>query len=337
MLSLAGKTALLAVTAIPTQLVYARGSGAPPPLPFGRVLVDYRLDPSPKLGNDENGRYLTADTVIPLYEQVQGEPIGEHGNAVWFRTDGGFIHSAWLQPVDNRANAIISVQNARLGVWAETTVPFATLHSQPNAQARVAYKAYYSSVYRIVDAVFSNNAWWYKLSGGLRSPLYARAYAFRPFTPDELTPISPQVSHSYKRMEVILRGGYVRAFEQNKQVFEARCATGDRNPTRTTPIGQFRILSKHIAVQMSGAFGTRDAYDLPGVPFATFFTSSGVAFHGAYWHFDWGARRTHGCVNLSSSDARWVWRWTRPLAYPTTSGQFSSRNNLGTIVAVREK
>jgi hypothetical protein len=33
-----------------------------------------------------------------------------------------------------------------------------------------------------------------------------------------------------------------------------------------------------------------DAYDLPGVPFLTYFTASGVAIHGTYWHNDYGGR-----------------------------------------------
>ena len=31
--------------------------------------------------------------------------------------------------------------------------------------------------------------------------------------------------------------------------------------------------------------------------------------HGTYWHGDFGYRRSHGCVNLSISDARWIYDW----------------------------
>ena len=40
------------------------------------------------------------------------------------------------------------------------------------------------------------------------------------------------------------------------------------------------------------------------------FTDNGVAFHGAYWHNDFGTPRSHGCVNLPVSFAKWLYDWT---------------------------
>ena len=57
-------------------------------------------------------------------------------------------------------------------------------------------------------------------------------------------------------------------------------------------------------------------YDLPGVPWCSFFTGTGVAFHGTYWHNDYGRPRSHGCVNLPSMDAKFIYRWTMPVVPP---------------------
>ncbi|MFN3492021.1 MAG: L,D-transpeptidase, partial [Anaerolineales bacterium] len=54
-------------------------------------------------------------------------------------------------------------------------------------------------------------------------------------------------------------------------------------------------------------------YSLPGVPWCSFFTGSGHAFHGTYWHNDYGRPRSNGCVNLPSSVSKWVYRWTSPV------------------------
>ena len=54
-----------------------------------------------------------------------------------------------------------------------------------------------------------------------------------------------------------------------------------------------------------------DGYDLPGVPFPTYLSASGVAIHGAYWHNDFGRARSHGCVNVLPEAALWFYRWTR--------------------------
>jgi lipoprotein-anchoring transpeptidase ErfK/SrfK len=54
-----------------------------------------------------------------------------------------------------------------------------------------------------------------------------------------------------------------------------------------------------------------DAYDHRDVPWVAYF-SEGYALHAAYWHDDFGTPKSHGCVNLSPADARWLFQWTEP-------------------------
>ncbi len=38
----------------------------------------------------------------------------------------------------------------------------------------------------------------------------------------------------------------------------------------------------------------------------------GEALHGVYWHDNFGYYWSHGCVNLTVSDAKWLWdNWVR--------------------------
>ena len=37
------------------------------------------------------------------------------------------------------------------------------------------------------------------------------------------------------------------------------------------------------------------------------------ALHGAYWHDDWGNRKSAGCVNVSPIDGRWLFYFTEPV------------------------
>ena len=55
-------------------------------------------------------------------------------------------------------------------------------------------------------------------------------------------------------------------------------------------------------------------YNLPGVPWCSYFTESGAALHGTYWHNDFGRRNSAGCVNLTPANAKKLYRWTRPTA-----------------------
>jgi lipoprotein-anchoring transpeptidase ErfK/SrfK len=62
---------------------------------------------------------------------------------------------------------------------------------------------------------------------------------------------------------------------------------------------------------MSG--GTTGAsYDLPGIGWAVIFATGGVAFHSTFWHNNYGDPMSHGCVNLTQEDARWLFRWVQP-------------------------
>jgi lipoprotein-anchoring transpeptidase ErfK/SrfK len=35
----------------------------------------------------------------------------------------------------------------------------------------------------------------------------------------------------------------------------------------------------------------------------------GISLHGTYWHDLFGYRQSRGCVNLTISDARWLYEW----------------------------
>ena len=47
-------------------------------------------------------------------------------------------------------------------------------------------------------------------------------------------------------------------------------------------------------------------YDLPDVPFSMFFYK-GYAIHGTYWHNNFGTPMSHGCVNMNTNDAAWIY------------------------------
>jgi len=87
---------------------------------------------------------------------------------------------------------------------------------------------------------------------------------------------------------------------------------------------------------MVGGENNNDRYDLPGVPWCTFFTSKGAAIHGAYWHNDYGRRRSHGCVNVTIDAARWIYCWANPYAGYEESLHRTSREERGlaTIINV---
>lgn len=96
------------------------------------------------------------------------------------------------------------------------------------------------------------------------------------------------------------------AYEDDTPVFATVVATGI--PPYDTPEGLFTVWAKLPADPMSGATGAPEAYALQSVPWVMYF-NEGFSLHGTYWHDLFGYRQSHGCVNLSISDARWVFQW----------------------------
>ncbi len=105
---------------------------------------------------------------------------------------------------------------------------------------------------------------------------------------------------------------------------------GDPTTTHSTVRGQFLIHTKHVTATMDSD-DVGDEFDLRDVPYVQYF-SEGFAFHAAYWHDTFGTPHSHGCVNLSPSDARWLFHWTDPPVPQAWHGAMSLHD--GTLVYI---
>jgi len=91
------------------------------------------------------------------------------------------------------------------------------------------------------------------------------------------------------------------AYEGQRAVYWATVSTGlSRTPT---PKGRFRIYRKLRSATMSGP-----GYRIPNVPYVMDFYGN-YSMHGTYWHNNFGQPMSHGCVNLRTSDAQWLYNW----------------------------
>jgi len=102
-------------------------------------------------------------------------------------------------------------------------------------------------------------------------------------------------------IDVDLSQQMVYAYEGNVVVNGFLVSTGTwQHPTVT---GQYYIYIKLLYANMSGP-----GYYLPNVPYTMYFYK-GYALHGTYWHHNFGTPMSHGCVNLSTPDAEWLYYW----------------------------
>lgn len=96
------------------------------------------------------------------------------------------------------------------------------------------------------------------------------------------------------------------AFEGDEPVFATLIASG--LPRWPTYEGTFNIYFRQTRRNMSWGTPGDDFYFIEEVPWTMFF-DEGRALHGAYWHDGLGYRRSHGCVNMSITDAHWLYEW----------------------------
>jgi hypothetical protein len=96
------------------------------------------------------------------------------------------------------------------------------------------------------------------------------------------------------------------AYENDTPVFATLIASG--LPGWDTNEGVYEVWARVADDRMAGATGAPDAYALESVPWVMYF-DGGISLHGTYWHDGFGYRRSHGCVNLSISDARFIFEW----------------------------
>jgi lipoprotein-anchoring transpeptidase ErfK/SrfK len=85
---------------------------------------------------------------------------------------------------------------------------------------------------------------------------------------------------------------------------------GDPKTTHSTPVGTYKVFQKHVTTTMDSEVADHE-FELRDVPWVQYFKGS-YALHAAYWHDDFGRSRSHGCINLSPIDARYVFFWSSP-------------------------
>ncbi len=302
---------------------------------LGLFLADWRLDQAladetPKQGrstlsgvevlaepyfNAKRVRLLGLDETVDISGEVEGDQgYGNPFNATWYQITGeGYAYSGAIQPVETiYQKAVYDIPEA--GVLGEITVPFSDARLDASILSKRGYRIYYSSAHWITGVIVnrSEKSIWYKIyDRQLQQSFYVAAYEMRVISTDELSPLSPEVPEADKRIYVNLATQSVTVFEGEKPVLAARCSSGADGTE--TPLGEFQTFHKGPSIHMTNqGDGTENTYHLPGVPWVSFFTGTGVAFHGTYWHNNYGRPSSRGCVNLTPGDAKFIYRWTRP-------------------------
>jgi len=247
-------------------------------------------------------------------------PFSAH-NDLWYKTLLGYAHSAWVLPMRVYPPQPFIRDVGEWGFWGEISQVYTEAYAQPSTPSTRVYRFYGGNVLHVVDTFEDEyGTGWYKVYDEFppTSPSHQWVLArdVRRVPRDEMAPIRPFAGA--KRIEVDIAEQRLTCYEGDQIVFTTRVASGLPGAT-ATPTGEMSVLLKQPSRHMSnqpypgGPEPLGDLFDLPGIPWNTFFDLSGTAIHGTYWHNDFGVQRSHGCVNVSQEVARWIYRWAHPI------------------------
>jgi lipoprotein-anchoring transpeptidase ErfK/SrfK len=143
-----------------------------------------------------------------------------------------------------------------------------------------------------------------------------------------------------KWIDVDVTNEWLIALEGDRPVYITLISSGkkddhDEEKDHRTVTGSFRITAKHVSATMDDDSATDGPYSIEDVPWIMYFKGS-FALHAAFWHGDFGHRRSHGCVNLAPHDAKAMFEWTEPKLPSGWHAIFTLPEQSGTRVVVHE-
>lgn len=206
---------------------------------------------------------------------------------------------------------------------AWTRLPVTRLHVRPNGRvARRAGRREQVNVLRV-------DGEWAALEGGL----FVRAAELNRAVE---SPRPEGVGPNERWIDVSVAEQVLVAYEGDRPVFATLVSTGSDRPTSATPIGAFRIWAKLATSDMDDLerVDVMENYLIEAVPWVQYF-EGGNALHAAFWHDDFGRRRSHGCINLAPRDARYLYGFTQPVVPSGWEAYVPFVDEARTVVRVR--
>lgn len=145
----------------------------------------------------------------------------------------------------------------------------------------------------------------------IQNPGYIAVGADEWLPEDQVALVDPQVpadagSGSCRFIYVNLSEQTLSVYEGCRLKFATLVSSGKNSWTFE---GSFNIQYKNPPYStISPPSESTSDYYIQGVPyFMTYALNFG--FHGAYWHDNFGTAASHGCINLSPADAKWLYDW----------------------------
>ena len=247
--------------------------------------------------------------------------LGRSSDNTWLYVNTSDGHEGWIKM--SLVNLAGVNHYKDLPVQTPSPAPPATIFvSGTRVNLRTGPGTHFSSI-RMLDYAeqllllgrFSDNTWLYVQTsdgqeGWIKMSLVNLAgvnlihddYPFRMSPPTETSTPVVLTGIEDHWIDIDLSEQMLRAYDGTDLIASFLVSTGiDIYPTET---GQYHIYGKFPTYTMTG-----NDYFLPDVPYSMFY-SGDFSIHGTYWHHNFGTPMSHGCVNMDTNDAEWLYNWS---------------------------
>ncbi len=256
--------------------------------------------------------------------RVMGVSHGLEGDGnVWWATTAGYVPLGTIEWATNDWASwwqLPAASEAPKGWWGVVTGQ-ANVRAAPTTQSPVLGVFDGGEHVKVLaeehGESINGSSVWYRIDGGR----YAGGRIFSSFVqrlPDPKPNTTPPEGGSPNGSWIVVdRAASSLTFvKDGKPVFVTYVALGLAGVA--TPTGTYITFGKFIGDRMSSnnVQNPTHPYDLPNVPFTQYYKDGGYGIHGTYWHDYFGSRQSQGCVNLTWTDAEYLFGLTLPTLPP---------------------
>lgn len=130
------------------------------------------------------------------------------------------------------------------------------------------------------------------------------------------------------------KGQQVAALRRGEALLYVTLVSTGTSGRYETPSGLFTIADKSAWGDMASLPGAEDEYHVEKVPWVVHFWPR-FALHGVFWHWGFGHRASHGCINLAPRDAAVLFAELGPVLPAGWHTAWQWAENPGSVLRVR--
>lgn len=254
--------------------------------------------------------------------RVTGASPGIEGDTnVWWSTTEGYVGLDTLRTAtsDWAANWNLPAASEAPGGW------WGAIRSQANVRAGTSTSAPIIGALVPGDRVkvlaevdgdaVSRNTTWYRIDGGRYAGAFVHSSLVgRMAEPKPVVVPRPEDAPAGLGTIAVSRSAATLTYLDvtNQPTFTTYVSLGRAGVE--TPSGEYSTMGKYRFDNMSSSTVSNadHAYFLPNVPSVQYYLDGGYALHSTYWHDHFGLVESQGCINLTWSDAAYLFALTQP-------------------------